>query len=284
MIGNNSKRIKIIFYLTIILLNFSCVNPKDNSSLNDRERDEWYKWMINEPIYSMNFELLPACSDDFILRFHKYEYRGPLEYVLTIRKKDGEYFLQLIHKQERDLEEKYREDPYNSIYFKVVEKKLNNKQKDFFQKGMKDMIALKTGDLDSNFHINNVFDMFIKEGESIKAIRGMSSAHSYNRYEDKWYLNEKKDKILRFIGRLLHYGDMKNNEKKVIFHIEGDTVKYTFYVQKFQDWREISYYFDNKKVKYIGMHEIKLHKKDTANIFNRVKIKETLWDGTIREY
>ncbi len=51
MIGNNSKRIEIIFYLAIILLNFSCVNPKDNSSLNDKERDEWYKWMINEPVY-----------------------------------------------------------------------------------------------------------------------------------------------------------------------------------------------------------------------------------------
>ncbi len=207
-----------------------------------------------------------------------------MEYVLTIRKKDGEYFLQLIHKQKRDLEEKYREDPYNSIYFKVVEKKLNNKQKDFFQKGMKDMITLKTGDLDSNFNINNVFDMFIKEGKNIKAIRGMPSIYSYKRSEDKWYLNEKKDKILRFIGRLLHYGDMKNNEKKVIFNIEGDTVNYAFYVQEFQDWREISYYFDNKKVKDVGMAEIKLHKKDTANIFNRVKIKETLWDGTIREY
>ena len=98
MIGNNSKRIKIIFYLTIILLNLSCVKPKDNSSLNDREKNDWYKRMINKPVYSMNFELLPALSDDFILRFHRYEYYGgSLEYVLTIRKKDGEYYLQLIH-------------------------------------------------------------------------------------------------------------------------------------------------------------------------------------------
>ncbi len=284
MIVNNLKNNYIIFYLTFTLLNLSCIKPKDNSSINERVRDDWYNRMINKPVYSNNFELLPANIDDFILRFHRYSYEASLEYILTIRKKDGEYFFQLIHKQERYLEEKYRNYPYNSMYFKVVEKKLNKVQKDIFQKGIKDMIELKTGDLDSNFHSYKYFDMFLKNGKNIKAFRGLPNIHSY-RSENNWYINKKKDKILRFIGQLLHYGNMKNNEKKVIYRIEDDTVLYSFYVQKFQDWRELSFYYNNKKVKDDGgIATIKIHKNDTINIFNRVKIKETLWDGTIREY
>jgi hypothetical protein len=143
--------------------------------------------------------------------------------------------------------------------------------------------------LDSNHTVLDVsyFEFVCKDNNEVTYVSGLPAVYSLN-VDKSAYLNKDKEKFLSFIGWLLKVGGLVESEKIVSVagaRTKKDSVSYYIFLKHGYITNNMDVYLSNEKLFFNGSFGIyKVHKSDTFDLYNRIKIVETQWDGEVVEY
>ncbi len=171
--------------------------------------------------------------------------------------------------------------------FKYKEKVLGIKQ---INKLKKETSNLKNLPKDVNSDENKIdidlFHLFIKNKFDTISINGIMD---FAQKDDVGNIisNPEKDKVMSFICKMLRLVEIKHGIKKYsIVKRNKNKIRFVIYIRNGELAKTVSYFIDDKEIKpnKMGFYFFELQDSDTLNLYNRLKVVETQWDGEVVEY
>jgi len=270
---------KLIYY-SIILSLFLIVSCTSNSNRKYKNFElQLITNRLSDSIFNRSVHLIPASEYSNIIRFDYNDGWGGYSIVLTITKHENEYILQLIQSEKK---------MQGLDFFNINEKKMNSFQIGKLLSSIEEFKSFPIY-LDSNRTVFDepYFEFICKDYNEVTYFRGIPVVYSFN-VDRSTYLNKNKEKFLSFIGWLLKVGGLVESKKVVSVagaRTKEDSVSYYLFLKHGYITKKMDVYLNNEKlVMNKGSGTYKIHKSDTFDLYNRVKIIETQWDGEVVEY
>ncbi len=276
------KNLSIIFILFLFLINLCCDSNDLEScnKLNKSELNKTYDFREGKKFLYYN------CDCDFQLASEKY-YDEIIE--LDISWRGIRQIIKIFNVSNFHIVQYFGfEDILNgNNKFKYKEKVLGIKQINKLKKETSNLKNLpKDVNPDENKIDIDLFHLFIKNKLDTISINGiMDFAKKDN--EGKIISNPEKEKVMSFICKMLRLVEIKHGIKKyMIVKRNKNKIRFVTYIRNGELAKTVSYFIDGKEIKpnKMGFYFFELQDSDTLNLYNRLKVVETQWDGEVVEY
>ncbi len=267
----------IIILISCSMMFFQCQKTFDSTRHYSKREKRFIDSFLVKTRFKNNVELLPVVKINHGFRFYLYEGWGDYVIILTFTKISEDYYVQLIENIE------------STKVFIVKETILNDLQKLKLEKALKDIENIAF-DLDSNRLLIDLpgFEFVYKNNKNIIASIGYPSVYSNGKGgNEDVYINKQKQQLLSMVCWLAKICGIKKGEKEIhkgSQDEQSDSINYTVFIKNSLMIKEGKLFLDNKLLKVNNKGWIAISKEDTVNLYNRLKVVETQWDGETIEY
>lgn len=259
--------------IILILITFvSCSETIEYCNNHDEGEIKW----IND-IYesSTENELLPISDFDGILQYHGTDSWGWFNHTIRVIEIDKKRIIQLFDNRKNP--NSRREE---SIY---KEFELSEKQFESLNSKIK-MLFCKPGHLETGIGVDGDFyELIIKSENQLQAFKWQSIF----RTKDSRELKLLKEEVTEVVGDLMNLCQFPNGSKQIIIdrNSVSDSIQIEVFLSNQFNLRKSVVFFDNRVMNQNsdGIAEFKVHKKDTVEINNRIKVEIELLNGATEE-
>ncbi len=267
---------KNLVILIISMMFCQCQKTIDSPRHYSKSEKRFIDSFLVKTRFKNNIKLLPLAKINQGFSFYLYEGWGDYLITLALKKISEDYYVQLVEIIE------------STNVFIIKETILNDFQKLKLEKSLEDIEKIAFN-LDSNRLCIDCsgFEFVYKNDKSIFASIGDPSIYSYGKGgREDIYINKQKQELLSLVCWLAKICGIKKGEKvihKGSLNEQSDSINYAVFIKNSLMANERKLFLDNKLLK-MNKGWIKISKEDTVNLYNRLKVVETQWDGKVVEY